>query len=31
VNMNFKVFWFDSARESNPSLPTFNSKIPTIV
>jgi len=23
----FKVFWSDSARESNPGLPTFNTKI----
>jgi len=27
VNTSFKVFWLDSARESNPGLPTFSTKI----
>jgi len=25
--LTFKVFWSDSARDSNPGLPTFNTKI----
>jgi len=27
VNPTFKVFWTDSAREQNPGLPTFSTKM----